>query len=103
MSKKLKRLWPKGWLINPQQVEMWIDKCQRQTIEEDFRGAIVTAKRILRYVPKQARERGDALHQIGIAYAMLNMFDKSYDALTKALTVIPDDPALRYNRGLSSI
>ena len=102
MSKKQKRSKRKGWLINPQQVEVWLNKASEQLIRADYAGVVQTCQRILRYAPTASIERVDALHYLGVAHSMLQDFDQAYEALSEALTLRPNDPDLWYNRGLAS-
>lgn len=98
MSKKR----PKGWLIDPKQVEAWLDKTEQQLVAKNYDGAVKIARRVLRYVPKGSEPFGQAYYYIGTALAMSQDFEGSYNALSKTLEVNPDDANAFYNRALAA-
>ena len=100
MSKKQKR--PKGWLVGKQQIDDLLAKASSQLADRDFDRAIQTCKRVLQYLPKKEKVRAEALGMIGMAYAIQNKFDESYQALSEAVEIDPDDSYLLFNRGLSA-
>ena len=61
-----KRKRPKGWLIDPQQIDAWLVKVADQVRDENFKGAIQTCKRILRYLPKKDPVRAETLARLGL-------------------------------------
>ena len=92
---------PKGWLIDPQQVDAWLYKASGQLRDEDYDGAIKTCKRILRYLPRKDKVRAETLGYIGTSYAMKKAFEDSYQAFDQALQIDPDTAYLWYNFGLA--
>jgi tetratricopeptide (TPR) repeat protein len=94
---------PKGWLIDPRQVDAWLYKASDQIRAEDYEGAIKTCKRILRYLPKKDKVRAETLGYIGNAYAMLKEFDAAYQTFDEAVNINPDDAYLWFNYGLSCL
>ncbi len=97
-TKKSKR---KGWLVSKKQVATWLNQAVAQILQQDYPGVIQTCQRILRYVPPQAKERGDALEHLATAYTMLKQFEGAYQALSQALEINPNYTHLWYNRGLT--
>jgi tetratricopeptide (TPR) repeat protein len=102
MSKAKRVSRPYGWLITRQQYNKYYEQAQARLASADYTGVLAIGKTILRYLPRNARERGDVLHVMGLAASFLEEFEQSYQYLTEALTLLPDDPMLSYNRGLSS-
>jgi tetratricopeptide (TPR) repeat protein len=104
MSKKKKRKkpTPKGWRASPRQVEAWLAKAERQIMQEQYQGAVQTARRLLRYVPEGSKPYGEAHYYLGTALGMLKEFEASYEALSEALEVQPEDASTWYNRALSA-
>ena len=103
MSKKQKqkrqsRPIPKGWRVNPQQVRTWLSAAERQLVEKRYEAAVQTARRVLRNVPEDSNPAGEAYQHLGVAYSMLQDFDRAYEALSKALVVFPEDATIWYNR-----
>lgn len=103
MTKKQKQRKPKGQLINPKRVEGWLAEAAEQLAMEDYERLIRTCRRIIRYTPRQAMPRAQALDHLSIAYLMRQQFDQAYEALSEALTITPDQPHLWFNRGLASL
>ncbi len=93
---------PKGWLINPAQVDKWLDQAAGQLIEQDYQGAAQTARRILRYVPKGSDAYADAHLRLGNALGMLEAFEAAYEAFSQTLATRPDDAVALYNRAVTS-
>ena len=79
-----------------------LSRAQTRLAEKDVNGAQAILKRVLAGLPPKARERGEVLGLMGLAYSMAEQFDRSYHVLTEALTFLPNDPMLWYNRGISS-
>jgi tetratricopeptide (TPR) repeat protein len=100
-GRRKKRTPPKGWRASPQQVEAWLDKTEQQLMGERYKGAVQTAQQVLRHVPEDSRPGGEALRLLGNALAMLQDFEGSYKALSRALEVRPEDANTWYNRALS--
>lgn len=92
---------PKGWLVSKKQVEEWLDQATNQILQEDYAGTVQTCRRILRYVPGPAAERGEALEHLATAYTMLKQFEESYQTLSQALEISPHLARLWHNRGLT--
>jgi len=80
------------------QVDGWLDEAGQALVERDYHHALEISKKALRYLPQQAPDRVDFYNMIGNAYAMLQQFEDSYQALSKALSITPDDPYIWYNR-----
>lgn len=100
--KRKKRTSHKGWRASPEQVEAWLGKLERQIMAEAYKGAAQTARRILRHVPEGSRPCSEALMHLGTALAMLQEFEESYQVLSQALEMEPDDANIWYNRALSA-
>lgn len=100
MTKAQKQL--KGWLIGRQQVEEMLGKASSQLAAQDYDGAVRTGKRILQYIPQKDKVRAEALGMIGMAYALQKKFEESYQILSEAVRIDPEDSYLLFNRGLSA-
>ena len=103
MSKRRKQKrrpqpFPKGWRASFQQVEIWLGKLEQQLMDEKYKAAAQTARRVLRHIPEDSNPAGEAYERLGVALTMLQDFDGAYEALSKALTVSPEDPTIWYNR-----
>lgn len=93
---------PKGWLVGKQQIDDWLDIAQAQIVDQDYNGALRTAKRILKYIPKNDPVYAEALGIIGMIYAFKKEFEQSFQTLSRAVEINPKDANLWYNRGLSA-
>ena len=100
-GRRKKSALPKGWRASPQQVEAWLDKTEQQLMGQSYKGAVQTARQVLRHVPEGSKPGGEALRLLGNALAMLQDFEGSYEALSRALEVRPEDANTWYNRALS--
>jgi tetratricopeptide (TPR) repeat protein len=100
MTQSKKR--PKGWLVGKQQINDWLDTAQAQIAGQDYSGALRTAKRILKYIPKNVAPYAEALGIMGMVYALRKEFEQSFQALSQAVEIKPEDAYLWYNRGLSA-
>jgi tetratricopeptide (TPR) repeat protein len=100
-KKQISRKQPKGWLIPKKQVEEWLRLVTHQLLQQDYAGAERTCQRILRYVPHQAPERGEALEHLATTYTMRKRFEAAYQTLSQALAVTPHSAHIWYNRGLN--
>lgn len=100
MSKSQKK--PKGWLIGKQQIDDLLGKASSQLAAQDYEGAVRTCRRIFQYVPKKDKVRAEALRIMGMAYALQKKFEESYEALSEAIQIDPDNAYLLFNRGLSA-
>jgi tetratricopeptide (TPR) repeat protein len=98
-----KRKWPKGWLIDPQQVNTWLDKVANQMRDENFKGVIQTCKRILRYLPKKDPVRAETLGYMGTAYAVQKDFENACQTFDQAIEINPEDSYLWFNYGLACL
>lgn len=94
---------PKGWLIDPQQVDDWLYKASDQMRAENYNGVIRTCKRILRYLPKKDKARAETLGYMGAAYAVQKDFDKAYQTFDQAVKINPEDAYLWFNYGLACL
>lgn len=93
---------PKGWLIGKQQIDDMLGKASSQLAAQDYDGAVRTGKRILRYLPQKDKVRAEALGMIGMAYALQKKFEESYQTLSEAVRIDPEDSYLLFNRALSA-
>jgi tetratricopeptide (TPR) repeat protein len=100
MTSKKKR--PRGWLLDKQQIDDLLARSATQLSAQDYEGALRTCKRILRYLPKKDKVRAEALGMMGMAYAIQKKFEDSYQILSEAVQIDPDDSYLLFNRGLSA-
>lgn len=100
MSKQQKK--PKGWLVGKQQVDDLLGKASAQLSAQDYPGAERTCKRILQYVPRKDKVCAETLGMLGLAYALQKKFEESYEALSEAIHINPEDSYLLFNRGLSA-
>ena len=100
-GRRKKNALPKGWRASPQQVEAWLNKAEQQLMGERYKSAVQTARQVLRHVPQDSKPGGEALRLLGNALAMLQDFEGSYEALSRALDVQPEDANTWYNRALS--
>ena len=100
MTKRQKR--PKGWLVGRQQIDDLLAKATAQLAAQDYDGAVHACKRILQYIPKKDMVRAETLGVIGMAYALQKKFEESYQTLSEAVQIDPDDSYLLFNRGLSA-
>jgi tetratricopeptide (TPR) repeat protein len=105
MAKKRKKRTPKGKrkdrLVPKKQIDNWLDQATKQIMQQNFPGVVKTCRRILRYAPAKAKERGEALEHLATAYTMLKQFEEAYQALSQALEINPHYAHLWYNRGLT--
>ena len=85
---------PKGWLIGRQQIDDWLAKATDQLAGQDYEDAVQTCKRILKYIPKKDKVYAEALGILGMAYALQKRFDESYQALSEAVRIDPDNSYL---------
>ncbi len=92
---------PRGWLIGRDQIAKWLDQAQALLMEEDYVGVLRVCKRILRQIPPDVPERADAYNLMGNAYGMLQQFEESYQAYTKALAIVQNEAYAWYNRAIA--
>ncbi|MBE3140161.1 MAG: tetratricopeptide repeat protein [Thermoplasmata archaeon] len=93
---------PKGWLVGKQLIDDLLAKSTAQLSAQDYEGAVRTCKRILRYLPKKDMVRAEALGMMGMAYAVQKKFEDSYQILSEAVEIAPEDSYLLFNRALSA-
>src|SRR5437763_8795077 len=77
-------------------------QANQQLMAGDFEGTVKSCQLLLGLLPQRALLRAEVLSYMGLAYGMLQQFPQSYEALTEAVSISPDDPNLWYNRGLAS-
>ena len=99
-TKRKPRARRRGWLVSPAQVDALLDRTEVQIVEEDYEGAVRTARRVLRYVPKGSAPYAEAQERLAAGLTMLQDFEAAYEALSRALEVQPESALLWYNRGL---
>jgi len=100
MTKSPKR--PKGWLVGRHQIDDYLSRASEQLANQDYYDAIRTSKRILQYLPKKDKVYAEALGIIGMAYAIQKRFEESYQTLSEAVQIDPENSYLLFNRGLSA-
>jgi tetratricopeptide (TPR) repeat protein len=93
---------PKGWLVGKKQAEDMLSKATALLVAQDYDGAVSTCKRIFKYIPKKDRFYAEILGTMGMAYALQKKFEESYQTLSEAARIAPEDSYLLYNRGLSA-
>jgi tetratricopeptide (TPR) repeat protein len=71
-------------------------------VEEQYGPAAQAARRVIDRVPEGSQAYGEACYHLGTALAMMQDFEGSYEALSKALEVNPRDAMALHNRGLSA-
>jgi len=91
----------KGRQARPQQVEAWLTEAERQVMDQSYESAVQTARRVLRHVPEGSKPYGEAQYYLGVALGMLQDFEGSCEALSRALELEPDNASAWYNRALS--
>jgi len=84
------------------QADKLVDLISYQIFHKDYTEAIANCERLLSYLPQRAPQRVEVLAQLGTAHAMLQNFPQSYQALTEALAIDPNNADLLYNRGMAS-
>ena len=103
MSKKSKSSKQKRSVTsNSLAVDKYLDLIRHQIFQGNYSEAVTNCERLLRYLPRQAPQRVDVLAQLGTAQGMLQNFPQSYEALTEALTLEPNNAELWYNRSATS-
>lgn len=100
MTKSQKR--SKGWLVGKQQIDDLLAKASAQLADQDYDNAVRTCKRVVQYLPKKEKARAEALGMMGLAYALQKKFEESYQTLSEAVQIDPDDSYLLFNRGLAA-
>lgn len=93
----------KDWLVGQQKIDDWLAIAQMQMARQDYDGTLRTAKRILKYVPKNTVPYADALGIIGMVYGLQKQFEMAFQTLSRALEANPKDPTLWFNRSLSAL
>src|SRR2546427_4733475 len=83
-------------------VDKYLDLIGHQIFQGNYAEAVANCERLLNYLPKHARQRGDVLNQLGTAQGMLQNFPQSYAAYTEALSLDPNNAELWFNRGMAS-
>ena len=71
-------------------------------LQGNYPGAVTTCERVLRSLPRHARQRAEVLSHMGTAQGLLQNFPQSYAAFTEALALDPKDAQLWYNRSMAS-
>lgn len=85
-----------------QQVARALGCATEQMEVSDFAAAAQTCELLLPLVPQHSYDRAELLNCLGTAFIMLKNYDSAYAAFSEALTIVPDDPYLWYNRGYAS-
>jgi tetratricopeptide (TPR) repeat protein len=103
MSKKSKpSKQKKSAITDPSPADKYFDLIGQQIIRGNYAEAVTHCERLLNYLPLHAPLRADVLAQLGAAHGMLQNFPQSYDALTQALALNPNNADLWYNRSTAS-
>ena len=84
------------------QANKMFDLIGQHIFQGDYTEAITGCERLLNELPRHAPLRADVLAQLATAHAMLQNFPQSYEALTEALALQPNNAELWYNRSLAS-
>ncbi len=92
---------PKGWLASHAQIEAWQDQAGQMLVQKNYSHAVDICKKALRYLPQNAPKRAELYHLMGNAYGLLQQFEESYQVLSKALAIAPNDPYIWYNRAVT--
>jgi tetratricopeptide (TPR) repeat protein len=79
-----------------------LQRIEQQMVQEKYTAVVTSCERLLRYLPRSAPQRVEALAQLGVAQGMLQNFPQSYEAFTAALALDPQDVQLWYNRCMAS-
>src|SRR5438552_3109253 len=103
MSKKTKRSKHKKVAISTtySQVGAWLGAANDLMLQEDYEGAVKIYERLLNFLPQRTQQRAEVLGYMAGAHAMLQNFPQSYEALTEALSITPNEADYWYNRGLA--
>ena len=103
MSRKPKQSKQKKNLTtNVSQADKWLDLIGHQIFQGNYTEAVINCERLLNYLPRNAPQRVDVLAQLGTAQAMLQNFPQSYEALTEALALDPNNAELWFNHSTAS-
>lgn len=89
--------------MNPKTIDSWLYEASDQIRAEDYKDAIRTCKRILRYLPQKDDVRAETLGYMGSAYAMQNKFDETYQTFEQALEITPDNSYFWFDFGLACL
>lgn len=103
MSRKTKHPHHKNKVMtNQSPADKLFDLIGHQIFQRNYNEAVDNCKRLLNYLPQHASLRADVLAQMGTALSMLQNYPQSYEALTEALTLAPNNADWWYNRGFAS-
>jgi tetratricopeptide (TPR) repeat protein len=103
MSKKAKQTKQKKKVTtNPSQADKLFDLAGQQIFRGNYTEAVANYERLLNYLPQHAPLRADVLGQLGVAHGMLQNYPQSYEALTQALALDPNNAELWLNRSMAS-
>ncbi|HEY4034744.1 MAG TPA: tetratricopeptide repeat protein [Ktedonobacteraceae bacterium] len=103
MSKKAKQSKQKKKVTtSPSQADKLFDLAGQQIFRGNYTEAVANYERLLNYLPQHAPLRADVLGQLGVAHGMLQNFPQSYEALTQALALDPNNADLWFNRSMAS-
>lgn len=84
------------------QVGAVLDQATTQIMEGEFEAAITACQELLPRTVPRSYLRAELLNCIGSSQMMLQDFAGAHAAFSEALEIIPSDPYLWYNRGLTS-
>jgi len=93
---------PRGWKASYAQVERWMIETEAALRAQNFKLVKALAQKVLRHVPSASAPGKDALNYLGTALAMLQEYEASYQVLSEALALQPENAELWYNRSLSA-
>lgn len=112
MSKKSKRT-TRGKLakhlrqrpsVQPQENDELADRAdyaQQQMRRGDFADCIRTCEPLLNSLPKDSETHMEVLVTLGLAHAMLQHYQQSYDVFSEGIRIDPTRPELWYNHALA--
>jgi Flp pilus assembly protein TadD len=101
VSKKTERK-TRGQRPSPERIRQWLREAERQLVEAQYESVVQITRRALRHVPRGSEPYGDAWYCQGIALSMLQDFEGSYQALSKAVEIQRGVANVWYNRALSA-
>lgn len=102
MSRKSKPKQKRKVIATSSQDDKLFDLIGHQIFQGNYAEAVDNCERLLKILPRNSPMRVDVLGQLGTAHAMLQNFPQSYNALTEALALEPNNADLWFNRGTAS-
>ena len=104
MSRKAKQSkQKKKGTTSSSQANKMFDLIGQHILRGDYTEAIAGYELLLNDLPRHAPMRADVLGQLATAHGMLQNFPQSYEALTEALALDPNNAELWFNRSRSCL